>query len=157
MARWQVTEVQRHLRGADYPATGRQLAELAKRNGAEPELVEELARIDREVPSPKVVMQELEDKLGGPTPGPRKSDQREYKDVARPAYQVKEVQQYLKGADYPMTGEQLARLAERNGAPPDLVEVLRREVGEARGPNGVMEQIKEHLGGPPGERQDQPA
>ena len=32
---WQVNEVQRYLKGADYPMSGEQLAELARSNGAE--------------------------------------------------------------------------------------------------------------------------
>jgi bifunctional ADP-heptose synthase (sugar kinase/adenylyltransferase) len=59
---------------------------------------------------------------------------------------VNEVQKYLKGADYPMDGTQLSELAERNGGPRELVEVL-RGVSTVDGPNGVMKQIREHLGG----------
>lgn len=147
---FQVNEVQRMLKGADYPMNGQQLAELAKSNGADQELVEALAGIDREVPSPKVVMQELKGDLGGRTPGPHKSEEHHYKDVEGPAFQVNEVQKYLKGADYPMNGDQLAKLAERNGAGQDLVEVL-RGVGEVNGPNTVMQQLKDHLGGEPGD------
>lgn len=65
------------------------------------------------------------------------------------AFQVTEVQRVLKGADYPMDGKSLAALAEKNGAGDDLVEVL-RGIGEADGPNGVMKQLKDHLGGRPG-------
>ena len=35
-------------------------------------------------------------------------------------------QKHLKGADYPASGEELASLAERNNAPDELVEQLRR-------------------------------
>lgn len=61
-------------------------------------------------------------------------------------FQVTEVQKALKGADYPMEGAQLAELAEKNGADPELVDALRglREVG---GPNGVMKELKGELGG----------
>lgn len=151
---FQVNEVQRCLKGADYPMRGPQLAELAQRNGADQELVDALGRIDREVPSPKVVMEELQGDLGGRTPGPHKSEQHEYKDVESPAFQVNEVQKYLTGADYPMNGPQLAELAERNGAGSDLVDAL-RGVGEANGPNAVMRQLRSHLGGQPAEYQNQ--
>ncbi len=147
---FQVNEVQKALKGADYPMNGGQLADLAKRNGARQELVDVLAKIDREVPSPKVVMQELKGELGGRTPGPHKSEEHHYKDVEGPNFQVNEVQKYLKGADYPMDGEQLAGLAERNGAREELVEAL-RGVGKVNGPNTVMKQLKEHVGGKPAE------
>lgn len=145
---FQVNEVQRCLKGADYPMSGEQLAELAKSNGADQELVDALAGIKREVPSPKVVMEELRGQLGGRTPGPHKSEEQHYKDVEGPSFQVNEVQKRLKGADYPMTGEQLAELAKSNGADDQLVELL-RGVGKVDGPNAVMHQLKAHLGGPP--------
>ncbi|MDQ4093462.1 MAG: DUF2795 domain-containing protein [Actinomycetota bacterium] len=147
---FQVNEVQSVLKGADYPMSGEQLAKLAKQNGASQDLVDELARIDREVPSPKVVMEELKGKLGGRTPGPHKSEERHYKDVEGPNFQVNEVQKYLKGADYPMNGEQLAALVEKNGGPSELADIM-RDIGEVDGPNGVMKQLKDHLGGKPAE------
>lgn len=146
---FQVTEVQRALKGADYPMSGGQLAELARRNGANQELVDELARIDHEVPSPTVVMEELEGELGGATPGSA-SGEPHYKDVAGPNFQVNEVQRYLKGADYPMNGKQLAALAENNGAPTELVDLL-QDLDQVDGPAGVMKQLKNHLGGKPTE------
>jgi hypothetical protein len=66
------------------------------------------------------------------------------------AFQVTEVQKYLKGADYPMDGEQLAALAKKNGADDDLVGAL-KGLGEVDGPNGVMKQLKGDLGGRPGD------
>jgi hypothetical protein len=62
---FQVTEVQRALAGADYPMSGEQLAQLARKNGADQELIHELTRIDHEVPSPTAVMHELKGELGG--------------------------------------------------------------------------------------------
>jgi hypothetical protein len=146
---FQVNEVQRSLKGADYPMDGDELAELAKRNGGPDELVEELAKIDHKVDGPTAVMEELKGDLGGRTPGPHKSEQREYKNVEAPSFQVNEVQKYLKGADYPMDGKELAELAKRNGGPDDLVRTL-RNIGTVDGPNAVMKQLKEHLGGKPG-------
>ncbi len=145
---WQVTEVQKALKGADYPMTGEQLAELARRNNADESLVEELRGIQREVDGPNGVMKELKGELGGRTPGPHKSEERQYKDVEGPNFQVNEVQKYLKGADYPMDGQQLSELAKRNGAREELVEAL-KGVGECNGPNAVMKQLKDHLGGRP--------
>jgi hypothetical protein len=145
---FQVNEVQRALKGADYPMSGSQLAELAQRNGGSRELVEELSKIDRQVEGPTAVMQELKGDLGGSTPGGNSSEQREYKDVAGPNFQVNEVQKYLKGADYPMDGDQLAALAQRNGGPDNLVSTL-RGLTKVDGPNGVLKQLKEHLGGEP--------
>jgi Protein of unknown function (DUF2795) len=66
------------------------------------------------------------------------------------AFQVTEVQRVLKGADYPMDGNALAELAEKNGAGNDLVGAL-KGVGQVNGPNEVMKQLKEHLGGRPGD------
>ncbi len=145
---FQVNEVQRVLKGADYPMTGEQLAALAERNGASQDLVDELARIDREVSSPTAVMAELKGELGGRTPGPHKSSEHHYKDVEGPNFQVNEVQRYLKGADYPMDGNALAALAEKNAARPELVDAL-RGLSRVDGPNGVMTQLKDRLGGRP--------
>jgi hypothetical protein len=64
---FQVTEVQKALKGADYPMDGRQLSELARSNGADRELQDALAGIDRQVDGPNAVMQELKGDLGGST------------------------------------------------------------------------------------------
>jgi hypothetical protein len=146
---FQVTEVQRALKGADYPMDGRALAELARSNGADEELVDALAGL-RKVDGPNGVMKELKGELGGPTPGGDKADEKTYKDVEGPAFQVNEVQKYLKGADYPADGDQLAELAKNNGAGDDLVGAL-RGMRQVDGPNGVMKELKEHLGGKPGD------
>jgi hypothetical protein len=114
---FQVTEVQRVLKGADYPMDGPSLADLAKRNGAADELVVALRGLGQ-VDGPNGVMKELKGKLGGRTPGPHKSEERHYKNVESPSFQVKDVQRYLKGAEYPMTGEQLAELGLRLAVPP---------------------------------------
>jgi hypothetical protein len=145
---FQVTEVQRALKGADYPVDGKALAQLAEKNGAPDDLVDALKGLGK-VDGPNGVMKQLKGKLGGATPGGSESAEREYKDVERPAFQVSEVQKYLKGADYPMDGKALAALAEKNGAGDDLVGVL-KGLGNVDGPNGVMKQLKEHLGGRPG-------
>lgn len=62
------------------------------------------------------------------------------------AFQVTEVQKALKGADYPATGDDLAALAEGNGADAELVDAL-RGMREVDGPNGVMKELKGELGG----------
>ncbi len=146
---WQVTEVQKALKGADYPATGEQLADLARRNDADEALVEELRGL-REVDGPNGVMKELKGDLGGSTPGGNDAAEHRYKDVDGPSFQVTDVQRHLKGASYPMDGKELAKLAEGNGAPRELVDAL-GQVGSVDGPNTVMQQLKDHLGGPPGE------
>jgi hypothetical protein len=145
---FQVTEVQRVLKGADYPMDGKALAALAKKNGASDDLVGALKGLGK-VDGPSGVMKQLKGELGGATPGGKKSAEREYKSVEGPSFQANEVQKYLKGADYPMDGKALAALAEKNGAGDDLVGVL-KDLGEVDGPNGVMKQLKEHLGGRPG-------
>ena len=145
---WQVTEVQKALKGADYPMNGQQLAELAQSNGADEDLVAELRGISGEVGGPNGVMKELKGELGGPPPGGNKSDEKTYKDVAGPAFQANEVQKSLKGADYPADGDQLAELAKKNGAGDDLVGAL-RGMRQVDGPNGVMKELKDHLGGKP--------
>jgi hypothetical protein len=61
---FQVTEVQRALKGADYPMDGGALAELARRNGADDDLVQALSGL-REVDGPNAVMHELKGELGG--------------------------------------------------------------------------------------------
>ncbi len=60
-------------------------------------------------------------------------------------FDVTEVQKALKGADYPAQGDELADLAEQNGADDELVEAI-RGVGEVDGPNGVMKELKGSLG-----------
>ena len=64
MAEFQVTDVQKALKGADYPMAGPELAELAKRNGADGDLVEALRGL-REVDGPNGVMKELKGHLSG--------------------------------------------------------------------------------------------
>jgi hypothetical protein len=145
---FQVTEVQRVLKGADYPMDGSALAALAKKNGADDDLVGALKGLG-EADGPNGVMKQLKGELGGSTPGGNSSDEREYKDVSGPAFQVTEVQKHLKGADYPADGKALSALAKKNGAGDDLVDAL-KGLGEVDGPNGVMKQLKDHLGGRPG-------
>jgi hypothetical protein len=144
---WQVTEVQKALKGASYPMSGEDLAKLAQGNGADEALVEELRGL-REVDGPNGVMKELKGELGGTTPGGDPEPQ--YKDVDGPSFQVTDVQRHLKGADYPMDGKELAKLAQGNGAPQELVDAL-QGVGRVDGPNTVMQELKDSLGGPPGE------
>lgn len=60
---FQVTEVQKALKGADYPMDGPQLAELADGNGADSDLVDALRGL-REVEGPNGVMKELKNQLG---------------------------------------------------------------------------------------------
>ena len=145
---YQVTEVQKALKGFDYPGGADDLARHAEGNGADTGLVEALRGLDKDAfDGPNAVMHELKeaDALGGPTPdGPSK---RETKDVEGPAFQVTQVQKALKGAHYPMDGSALADLASSNGAGDDLVEAL-RGLREVEGPNGVMKELKSHLGGP---------
>jgi hypothetical protein len=66
MAGFQVTEVQKALKGANYPMDGAALADLASSNGADQELVDALRGL-REVEGPNGVMKELKGSLGGST------------------------------------------------------------------------------------------
>ncbi len=63
---FQVTEVQKALKGAHYPLDGGQLADLARRNGADDDLVDALRGL-REVEGPNGVMKSLKGDLGGST------------------------------------------------------------------------------------------
>ena len=63
---FQVTEVQKALKGANYPMDGSALADLAKKNGADDDLVDALKPL-REVEGPSGVMKELKGDLGGST------------------------------------------------------------------------------------------
>jgi hypothetical protein len=146
MSTFQVTEVQRHLKGADYPADGDALAKLAQGNGADDELVEALRSI-KTVDGPSGVMEQLSGQLGGPTGGAQ--DRSPRSDVDQPSFQVDDVQRYLKGVDYPTTGDDLAKAAKGNGAPDELVELL-GHVGHVKAPTVVMERLESHLGGPQG-------
>lgn len=146
---FQVTEVQKALKGADYPMDGKALARLARRNGAADDLVDALSGL-RRADGPNAVMHQLKGRLGGPTPGGNSREERHYKDVEHPSFQVTEVQRHLKGADYPMDGKALAELARRNGAGDDLVDAL-SGLPKVDGPNAVMHELKSHLGGKPGD------
>lgn len=149
MATFQVTEVQKALKGFSYPGSPEELASHAESSGAPPELVEALRGLSKKdgFSAPTAVMHELSaqaDALGGPTPdGPPK---RETKDVEGPSFQVTEVQKALKDASYPMAGPQLAELARSNGGADELVEAL-SGLREVEGPNGVMKELASHLGG----------
>jgi hypothetical protein len=59
-------------------------------------------------------------------------------------WQITDVQKALKGAEYPASGEELARVAEDNGGDSGLVEKL-REIDEASGPDDVMREFKGQL------------
>ena len=61
---WQVTEVQKALKGANYPSKGDELADTAAGNGADDGLVEALRGIG-EATGPDDVMKELKGDLGG--------------------------------------------------------------------------------------------
>ena len=61
---FQVTEVQKALKGADYPMDGKQLADLAKSNGADNDLVDALQGVPKG-DGPNAVMHHLKGELGG--------------------------------------------------------------------------------------------
>jgi hypothetical protein len=146
---FQVTEVQKVLKGFDYPGKPADLARHAESNGADPALVEALRKLEKKegFSGPSAVMHELSaqaETLGGPTPGGR--SERQSKNVEGPSWQVTEVQKALKGAHYPSGGRQLAEIAQSNGADDELVHALSR-IRQAEGPNRVMKELKDHLGG----------
>ena len=62
------------------------------------------------------------------------------------AFDVTEVQKALKGANYPMNGDQLGELAQSNDADDALVKELRGIGREVDGPSGVMKELKGSLG-----------
>jgi hypothetical protein len=63
---FQVTEVQKALKGTDYPADREELAERARQNGADEELVETLRNLRKQsFEGPNAVMKELKGQLGG--------------------------------------------------------------------------------------------
>jgi hypothetical protein len=63
---FQVTEVQKALKGADYPATPQNLADRAESNNAPRELVQTLRGIRKQsFQGPNAVMHELKGQLGG--------------------------------------------------------------------------------------------
>jgi hypothetical protein len=68
MTNFQVTDVQKALKGADYPMDGAQLANLASSNGADSELVDVLRGVGQ-VDGPNGVMKALKGQLGGSDPG----------------------------------------------------------------------------------------
>jgi hypothetical protein len=68
MTEFQVTDVQKALKGADYPMDGPQLAEPALSNGTDSELVDILCGVGR-VDGPNGVMKALKGQLGGADPG----------------------------------------------------------------------------------------
>ena len=63
---FQVTEVQKALKGTDYPASKEDLARQAESNGAGDDLVRELREMDKDsFDGPSAVMQGLKGSLGG--------------------------------------------------------------------------------------------
>src|SRR4051794_6101399 len=144
---FQVTQVQKALKGADYPMDGKALSALAEKNGADDDLVDALKGL-REVDGPNTVMKELKGSLGGYTPGGNSSEETAYQDDGEAAFQPAEEQKALKLADYPMDGKALSALAEKNGGSSELVDAL-SGLREVDGPNTVMKELKSHLGGKP--------
>jgi hypothetical protein len=65
---FQVTEVQKALKGFDYPGSAEDLANHAGRNGADSELVDALRAMKKDnFDGPNAVMSELKGQLGGST------------------------------------------------------------------------------------------
>ena len=65
---FQVTEVQKALKGFDYPGSAQDLADHARRNGAPRELVDTLRGLRKDkFDGPNAVMSELKGQLGGST------------------------------------------------------------------------------------------
>ncbi len=65
---FQVTEVQKALKGADYPASRDDLVELARGNGADDDLVTALSGMDKSsFDGPSAVMEAMKGDLGGST------------------------------------------------------------------------------------------
>jgi 2-keto-3-deoxy-galactonokinase len=63
---FQVTEVQKALKGVDYPASSEQLADRASKNGADRELVDTLRGMGKQTfEGPNAVMKGLKGQLGG--------------------------------------------------------------------------------------------
>jgi hypothetical protein len=63
---FQITEVQKSLKGVDYPATKDELAATAERNGADRELVDALRNMSKSsFDGPNAVMKELKGSLTG--------------------------------------------------------------------------------------------
>ena len=63
---FQVTDVQKALKGADYPASSEQLADRASKNGADRDLVDTLRGMRKQsFDGPSAVMKELKGQLGG--------------------------------------------------------------------------------------------
>ncbi|HEU4976913.1 MAG TPA: DUF2795 domain-containing protein [Baekduia sp.] len=57
------------------------------------------------------------------------------------------VQKALKGADYPASSDDLADLAEENGADEEVVDAIRGiDEDDLEGPNDVMKALKDQLG-----------
>jgi hypothetical protein len=53
-----------------------------------------------------------------------------------------ELQKYLKGADYPADKDELAQLADSNGAPREIVDAIRSASQESfDGPSGVQKSL----------------
>lgn len=64
------------------------------------------------------------------------------------AFQITEVQNALKGVEYPASRDELARHAEGNGADRELVDALRTMNQHSfDGPNAVMKALKGSLTG----------
>lgn len=60
-----VTEVQKALKGADYPASSEDLADLAEENGADDEIIDAIRGIDEDdLEGPDQVMKALKGQLG---------------------------------------------------------------------------------------------
>jgi len=65
---FQVTEVQKALKGFDYPGSAQDLADHAERNGGDRDLVEALRGMKKDnFDGPNAVMSELKGQLGGST------------------------------------------------------------------------------------------
>ncbi|WP_231557304.1 DUF2795 domain-containing protein [Deinococcus sp. YIM 77859] len=160
MAKINPIQLQKHLRGVDYPASKRDLVAAAERNGADEDMRAALNALpDEEYQTPADVSRALGDNGGGDDESPEGRGHRGHKDQDdRPerdgdrdedaGINPIQLQKHLRGVDYPASKRALIEAAEHNGADENVRAALGRLSDEEyQKPSDVSRALGDLLGG----------
>jgi len=119
--------VEKYLAGVDYPANRQDLLDQARANNADNDIMETLAGLPEQTyHSPIDVSKAM---AGSEIESGQRSSREgfEGRSVSRStAVSAAEVQRYLRGMDYPAGIREVISLAQKNGAPGDVLDILQR-------------------------------
>lgn len=117
--------VEKYLAGVDYPASRQDLIDKAKKNKADRDVMDILDNLpDQTYHSPIDVSKAMAREETGPTRAP--TEERAAEMGKKASVSVAQVQRYLRGMDYPAGKKEVVNQAQKNNAPGDVLDILRR-------------------------------